>query len=115
MYAVFQALLDKYHVKVSDVAKATGINPSKFSDWKHGRSSPKADKLKLIADYFGVTTDYLMTGEENEEVYYLNDDARDLAQFLFENPDYKILFDASRKVKREDLLLVKELIDRFAK
>ena len=61
MYAVFQALLDKYHVKVSDVAKATGINPSKFSDWKHGRSSPKADKLKLIADYFGVTTDYLMT------------------------------------------------------
>lgn len=117
MYAIFQQLLDKYHVRVSDVCKATGIRSGTFSDWKAGRYTPKADKMKIIADYFGVSVEYLMTGKDPnmEEGYYINDDARELAQFLFENPEYKVLFDASRKVKKEDLQIVKELIDRFAR
>ena len=53
------------------------------------------------------------TNEDNN-VYYLDDDARDMAQFLYENPDYKVLFDASRKVKKEDIQFVKEMIDRMS-
>lgn len=63
MYKVFQELLQKYGIKTSDVSKATGIRPSTFSDWKRGRCVPKADKLQLIADYFGVSLEYLMNGE----------------------------------------------------
>lgn len=48
-----------------------------------------------------------------ESIYYLNDDARDLAQFMFENPKYTVLFDASRKVKKEDIEFVKHMIDRM--
>ena len=36
------------------VAIDTGIRRSTFSDWKSGRSKPKTDKLKILADYFGV-------------------------------------------------------------
>lgn len=31
----------------------------------HGESEPKATKLKLIADYLGVTDDWLLTGRES--------------------------------------------------
>ena len=31
----------------------------------------------------------------------------------FENPEYKVLFDASRKVKREDIEFVKQMMDRM--
>ena len=31
---------------------------------KWDKSVPSADKLKMVADYFGVTVDYLLTGEE---------------------------------------------------
>lgn len=113
MYEIFAKLLARKGVRPADVAKATGISQSFFTDWKSGRYSPKPDKLEKIANYFDVSVDYLLTGVDSEKDYYLNDDARDLAQFLFENPDYKVLFDASRKVKREDLEFVKELIDRF--
>ena len=59
---------------------------------------------------------FITRGEdkENEEVYYINDDAREMAQFMFENPEYKILFDASRKVKKEDIQFVKDMIDRMS-
>ena len=39
--------------------------------------------------------------------------ARELAEFMFKNPEYKVLFDASRKVKKEDIGFVKEMIDRM--
>ena len=32
----------------------TGITKSTFTDWKNGRSAPKIEKLKILADYFGV-------------------------------------------------------------
>lgn len=35
--------------------------------------------------------------------YYIDENAREYADFLHKNPEYKVLFDASRKVKTEDL------------
>lgn len=115
MYEIYCKLRDAKGLKDADVAKATGITKSTFSDWKNGRSKPKDEKLQKIADLFGVTTEYLRTGElkDDGESYYLNDDARELAQFMFENPEYKVLFDASRKVKKEDIEFVKQMIDRM--
>lgn len=64
MYNTFLELLKENNKKAIDVSRATGIPSSTFSDWKKGKSSPKQEKLKKIADYFGVTLEYLMTGEE---------------------------------------------------
>lgn len=55
MYDIYCRLRDDKKLKDSDVAKATGITKSTFSDWKTGRSKPKQDKLQKIADFFGVT------------------------------------------------------------
>lgn len=62
MYEKYLELLKEKNCRNIDVSKATGIPPSTFSDWKKGKSSPKLDKLKKIADYFDVQVEYL-TGE----------------------------------------------------
>lgn len=62
-YKTFEDLLKSNNTTVYKVSKATGIAQSTFSDWKSGRSSPKADKLKKIAEYFGVSVGYLLDGE----------------------------------------------------
>jgi hypothetical protein len=68
----------------------------------------------LLADYFGIQkSDLVEERSETQESYYLDDEAREMAQFLFENPEYKVLFDASRKVSREDIATVKAIMDRF--
>lgn len=59
MYEIFASLLKERGVKTSDVAKATGISSSMFTDWKRGRYRPKHDKMLLIASYFGVSVEYL--------------------------------------------------------
>ncbi len=62
MYEVFMQLLQKYGVSSYEVAKKTGVTQTAISNWKSGRSTPKVETMKKIADYFGVTVDYLMTG-----------------------------------------------------
>ena len=84
MYEIYCKLRDSKGVKDSDVVKATGITKSTFSDWKSGRSKPKNDKLQKIADYFGVTIDYLLTGIEDkkESPVLTARDERDIAKDL---------------------------------
>lgn len=67
MYERFLELLNKHQTTAYQVAKATGISQNTFSDWKKGRSTPKIDKMQKIADYFGVTTDYLLGKPDQKE------------------------------------------------
>ena len=93
-----------------DIVNDLGIPFSTVSNWINGLKLPRMGKIEMLADYLGVEKSDLL---EEKDRYYINDDARDLAQFLFENPDYRVLFDASRKVKKEDIEFVKQMIDRM--
>lgn len=60
MYEKYAALLEKTHKTSYQVSKDTGIAENIFSYWKSGRSQPKLDKLKILADYFGVSIEYFI-------------------------------------------------------
>lgn len=60
MYKKFAELLEKTHKTAYQVSKDTGIGENTFSYWKNGRSNPKIDKLKILADYFGVPIEYFL-------------------------------------------------------
>lgn len=65
MYEVFEQLLQKHGVTPYKVAKEAGVTQTALSNWKSGRSTPSSKTLQKIADYFGITVDYLMTGKDN--------------------------------------------------
>lgn len=67
MYEVFEQLLQKFNVTTYQVSKATGIGQSTFSNWKTRRNLINSETGKKIANYFGVTLDYLITGKEEPE------------------------------------------------
>ena len=67
MYDIFVQLLQKYGVTAYRVSKETGISQTTFSNWKSGRSIPKMEIMQKIADYFGVSIEYLTTGKEDAE------------------------------------------------
>ena len=96
-------------VRMSDVSRETGVSYSTFTDWKTGRYTPKADKMQKIADYFGVTVEYLMTGEKNDG-YYINPETAKVAQEMFENKELRVLFDAARDASPEDLCVVYDML-----
>lgn len=59
-YEIFDKVIKEKGITAYRVAKDTGLTTVLFTDWKKGKSCPKINKLQLIADYLGVTTDYLL-------------------------------------------------------
>ncbi len=57
VYGVYERMRTARGVTDYAVAKATEIDPSVFTNWKQGKYTPKLDKLKKIADYFGVSVE----------------------------------------------------------
>lgn len=104
-----------------DIANMLGYKSfTTIQKWESGVSEPPLKALKKLSEIFNIDMNDLATKKlslntnEDNNAYYLDDDARDMAQFLYENPDYKVLFDASRKVKKEDIQFVKEMIDQMS-
>lgn len=54
-------MLAKTNKTAYQVSKDTGISTATLSSWKNGDYTPKLDKLKILADYFGVSIEYFLS------------------------------------------------------
>lgn len=112
----FKDMLKYYRLREglsqSELAEKLGLSTSTIGMYESGKREPNFEIEEKIADLFNTDLNTLR-GHENEPSYYINDDAKDLAQFLYDNPEYKVLFDATRNVKKEDIEFVKQMLDRF--
>ena len=66
MYEIFAKLLEEKGLKAADVTRATGIKSPVFSEWKKGKSRPNTEKMIKIANFLGVSIEYLLTGNESK-------------------------------------------------
>lgn len=65
-YKKYAELRDRKLVTDYEVSKKTKVPTSTLSNWKAGRYTPKSDKIKKIADYFGVSIEYFLETEEEK-------------------------------------------------
>lgn len=116
---IFAKNLNKYIEKSGkdqkEVALEIGFEPTTFNTWCMGKIIPSATKLRQIADYFGIGVSFLLDEEPDPAVkrWYIDDETAEMAQELFENPDTRMLFDAARDARPEDLRMAAEMLKRF--
>lgn len=60
MYRRFEKLLAERNISAYRVAKDTGIPQPFFSEWKKGKYNPGAERLLVLAKYFGVPMEYFL-------------------------------------------------------
>ena len=77
-------LLEKHAKKQKDLTDFLGVSHNVFTEWKAGRNSSYMKHLPKIAEFFGVSVDYLIgkePAEENGFTYALYDElAHDLSE-----------------------------------
>ena len=56
----FNSIRKEKGMSISDIGKETGIPITTLYDWANGRTQPKADKLKDLADVLGTSADELL-------------------------------------------------------
>ena len=99
----------------ADLCEYMNVSSATVSDWCNGKKMPRMDKIQTMCNWLRIEkSDLLEDKKSKNSSYYLFDDAKELAEFLYTNPEYKVLFDATRKVKKDDIQFVKEMIDRMS-
>lgn len=78
MYDRIWLLLMKHGMNKLDFSKKVGISSGNLSDWSTGRSNPSTKKIVKIADYFNVSTDWLL--ERDDRYPVANPEYKDLVQ-----------------------------------
>jgi len=101
----------KKDVTQADLCRDLDLSKTTVSSWMNGLRTPRMSKIDLLCDYLGCSRADLMEPERND--YYINSDAAKVAQEIFDNPDMRILFDAARDSKPEDLRRAADLLQRF--
>ena len=71
------ALRKNAHLSQAELARILGVSPSAVGMYEQGRREPSAAGLVALAQVFGVTTDYLLTGKPSRP-----EDSAVLAQMM---------------------------------
>ena len=90
------------HLSQAKLADKLGLSAGTIGMYENGTRMPSREAQEKIADFFNVSLDYLM-GRDSKSIYYLNPETAETVQELFDNPDMRVLFDAARDARPEDL------------
>ena len=112
MYENYERIIQAKGLTNYKVSKDTGITQSVLSTWKTKGTIPKADKLQILADYLGVSVDYLL-GVQTNEHHYVDDETARIAQEIFQDPDRRALFEASADCPPEYLRIASDMLRRL--
>lgn len=60
-------LRDSNNITMKTLSEATKISKGNLSSYENNKFKPSADAIILISEYFGVTTDWLLTGKDPKQ------------------------------------------------
>lgn len=113
-------LLEARDMNQNELAKVLHVSESTVGKWTLGKSMPRTmGVIQQIADFFNVGKSYLLEEDAapgshddhtTERPYYLDPEVAEMANELKENPDMRILFDASRKLSKQDMKTVINMV-----
>lgn len=111
-----------------DLADRTNQTKQAISQYERGVRRPDMDMLLALCDIFNVSMDY-MTGKEDVTIrlvdgdgirkldspdcHYINQETDQIAQYIYENSDMRLLFDAAKGSKSDNLKLAAEMLRRM--
>lgn len=108
---IIKDLCSKSGITIAQLEKELGYSNGSLSKSK----TLKAERLMEISRRFNVTMEYLMTGEDQTSGYYFDPEVVELAQEMATRPELKVLFSASRKVSKESIEAINNMIKQMNK
>jgi transcriptional regulator with XRE-family HTH domain len=95
-------LRQKKKISQTELGKIVGLHFTHISRYERGLSQPTAGKLRKLAEFLGVTVDYLIEGKISE-----------VAESNLGDKDLLKMFKEIETFEEKDKIVIKQLIDAF--
>lgn len=114
-YDRIKLLAEKQKISIRKVEEDLGFGNGTLNRWR--KNTPGADKLSKVADYFGVTTDYLLGRTETPQ--FTSKDEKDIQKKLTEMIDglsddssLAYLNNGGTEIDEEDAELIRSALEK---
>lgn len=111
-----QRLMDSRGIDRNRLCADLGFKYTTLTDWLKGNTYPRIDKIEMMANYFGIEkSDLIEDKSDINEPYYIDSEVSKYAQAVKDNPNLRILFDASKDMSKDDIDFVVNMIEELKK
>ena len=107
---VFKELRIEKNLSQEAIAKELDVSPALISKWENNLSTPGPEMLEYIADYFDVSTDYLIVRTNDRRYFKQNDDSIEDFNLLFNK--YKGLSDSDKEFMKNMIIERRKQMDK---
>lgn len=106
--------MEEHGYNKAEIARLSGIPYTTIDGlFKKGDENTKLSTLKKLAKLIGCTLDELTDNDAFQPSYYTNPETAILAQQIHDDPNLRILLDASKDLEPEDIKVVVDLVKRM--
>lgn len=92
-------LREEAGIKQSDLGKMLGVSDATVSDYEKDRTQPNIDKLRILAELFRTTLDYIACRTDERRTV-----DQQIADIAADEPELREILQAA--IQRKDLLLI---------
>lgn len=107
---IFMQLCSERGVSANKACIEIGLARTAVAKWKNG-AVPQGQTLEKIADYFNVSTDYLLGKEKSTAVSDEDTEMLEMLEELKNNPGMRVLFSKTKNASKEDIEKVIKMLD----
>lgn len=116
LYEIIKSECKKNGITVSAMCLELGMSKSMMSDLHSGKKkSLSAEKLSKIANYFNVSVDYLLTGEQKNQapIDVVDEDLRDYLDELRNRPEMRMLFSTTKNATKAQIEAIVKMVEEM--
>lgn len=103
-------LMANGNINQVELANMLHIDNSTVGKWLACKAYPRMGIVEKLSVIFNVPKNYFLDGDESRRTYYLEPETAEMAQRIHDDPNLRILMDASRKLKPAELQAVITMI-----
>lgn len=113
-YRRIEKLCNAKDIDITTLCRNADISRASLSEFKAGRTKKlSTSTLEKIANYFDVSVDYLLTGED-----FASEDDSELNEYLEElrtRPEMRMFFSLTKDASKEDVETSVRIVEAFLK
>ena len=94
-------LCNRKEISIRQLERETGLADRTIGRWD--TNMPSIDRVKKVAEYFGVTVDYLLGGENSHNLNSMDDELAEYLEMVRTKPEIRMLLKTQRGATRKEV------------
>lgn len=100
-------------MSMRQAAAQMGMKYTTYRSYEHEDREMNSERIRFFAEFYGVSSDYLLCRSDEREKEEVHDEVMELRQMMRERPELPFLMNLAKNAKASDVLQASALLQKL--